>query len=75
MNVTEKRFLTYREAAQLLRCSEKTLYSRVRDGMIRPLCNGRLKLFTIESLMEFLQRGNDTAPQSQQITEDAACVN
>ena len=59
-------FLTYREAAQVLRCSEKTLYNRVKAGKIRPLCNGRLKLFTIESLMEFLQQGNDTVPDGQQ---------
>ena len=58
------RFYTYPEAAQILRCSEKTLYNRVRSGQITPLYNGRLVLFTKECLDEFLQR-NSKAPVKQ----------
>jgi excisionase family DNA binding protein len=48
-------YYTYPEAAQLLRCSEKTLYNRVRNGDIKPLRHGRLVLFTKESLEELLK--------------------
>jgi excisionase family DNA binding protein len=58
MNETkETKYYTYPEAAQLLRCSEKTLYNRVRNGDIQPLRNGRLVLFTDECLEDFLKRG------------------
>lgn len=59
MTVSDPKFLTYPEAADFLRCSEKTLYNRVRDGKIRPFHNGRKVLFTEEMLTEFLQREND----------------
>jgi excisionase family DNA binding protein len=42
-----------------LRCSEKTIYNRVKSGEIKPLHNGKLVLFTKESLEEFLQRGGN----------------
>ena len=53
------RFYTYPEAAKILRCSEKTLYNRIRSGQITPLYNGRLVLFTKECLDEFLQRKSE----------------
>jgi excisionase family DNA binding protein len=53
----ECKYHTYPEAAQLLRCSEKTLYNRVRNGDIQPLRNGRLVLFTDECLENFLKKG------------------
>jgi len=54
-----KHYYTYPEAAQFLRCSEKTIYNRVKNGEIKPLRNGKLVLFTRECLAEFLhkQRG------------------
>jgi len=55
-NLPDIRLYTYPEAAEVLRCSEKTLYNRVRDGQIKPMYNGRLVLFTKECLDEFLQR-------------------
>jgi excisionase family DNA binding protein len=52
----EQKYFTYPEAAQMLRCSEKTLYNRVRNGDIKPLRNGRLVLFTYECLEDFLKK-------------------
>ena len=59
MTETERKpkYYTYPEAAQLLRCSEKTLYNRVRNGDIQPLRNGKLVLFTEECLESFLKKG------------------
>ena len=51
------RYYTYEEASKILRCSEKTLYNRVKSGQVKPLYNGRRVLFTKECLDEFLQRG------------------
>ena len=58
MEKTEQKtkYYTYPEAAQLLRCSEKTLYNRVRNGDIQPLRNGKLVLFTDECIERFLTR-------------------
>jgi excisionase family DNA binding protein len=55
----EPKYYTYPEAAQILRCSEKTLYNRVRNGDIQPLRNGKLVLFTNECIEEFLKRGGN----------------
>jgi len=55
------RYLTYPEVAQLLRCSERTVHNRVRDGEIIPLRNGRRVLFTQQCIDEFLQRSIRTA--------------
>jgi excisionase family DNA binding protein len=55
----EQKYYTYPEAAQILRCSEKTLYNRVRSGDIQPLRNGKLVLFTNECIEEFLKRGGN----------------
>ena len=57
----EPLYYTYREAAQLLRCSEKTLYNRIRSGDIKPLRNGKLVLFTKECLEEFLHKQKEAA--------------
>jgi excisionase family DNA binding protein len=48
------RYLTYAEVAKILRCSERTVHNRVRNGDIKPLRNGRLVLFTQQSIEEFL---------------------
>ena len=50
------RYLTYTEVAKILRCSERTVHNRVRNGEIKPLRNGRLVLFTQQCIEEFLQR-------------------
>jgi len=59
MDDTEQKpkYYTYPEAAQILRCSEKTLYNRVRSGDIQPLRNGKLVLFTDECIENFLKKG------------------
>jgi len=65
MNETkqETKYYTYPEASQILRCSEKTLYNRVRNGDIQPLRNGRLVLFTDECIDKFLKRGQKEGKQ------------
>jgi len=65
MTDTEQKtkYYTYPEAAKILRCSEKTLYNRVRDGEIQPLRNGKLVLFTDESIENFLKRGQQKSKQ------------
>jgi excisionase family DNA binding protein len=54
------KYLTYPEVAKLLRCSEKTVFNRVKNGDIMPLRNGRLVLFTEQCIEEFLQRNKQT---------------
>jgi excisionase family DNA binding protein len=54
------RFYTYPEVAKLLRCSERTVHNRVRNGDIEPLRNGRLVLFTDQCIEEFLRRNKQT---------------
>ena len=68
----ETKYYTYPEAAQLLRCSEKTLYIRVRDGEIIPLRNGRLVLFTEECIESFLKKDckNDKADNWIEVKEE-----
>jgi hypothetical protein len=56
MSILDMRYYIYEEAAKILRCSEKTLYNRVRSEQIKPLYNGRRVLFTMECIEEFLQR-------------------
>ena len=56
----EGRYYTYREVAGIVRCSERTLYSRVKNGEIKPLRNGRRVLFTKACIEEFLQRESKT---------------
>ena len=55
-SLTGMRYLTYIEVAKILRCSERTVHNRVRNGDIVPLRNGRLVLFTEQCIAEFLQR-------------------
>ena len=50
------RYLTYIEVAKILRCSERTIHNRVRNGDIVPHRNGRLVLFTQQCIDEFLNR-------------------
>jgi len=57
MSLQDIRYYTYAEVAKILRCSERTLCNRVKNGDILPLRNGRLVLFTKECLDEFLQKG------------------
>ena len=52
----EKKYLTYKEVATILRCSEKTIYNRVKNGEIKPYRNGRLVLFTEECIRECLKQ-------------------
>ena len=54
--LTDAKLLTYQEVAEFLRCSERTVQTRVKNGEIVPLRNGRLVLFTMESILEFLQQ-------------------
>jgi excisionase family DNA binding protein len=54
--VLEIRYLTYTEVAKILRCSERTVHNRVKNGDIVPLRNGRLILFTRECIEDFLNQ-------------------
>jgi len=65
----QDKFYTYPEVAKLLRCSEKTVYNRVRNGEIHPIYNGRLVLFSMGSIEEFLQRCK--TPTTQPLNTDA----
>jgi excisionase family DNA binding protein len=51
----EKRLYTTKEVAKYLRCSERTVYNRVKEGKIKPIYNGRLVLFTMESIEDYLK--------------------
>ena len=59
-SLTNVRYLTYTEVAKILRCSERTVHNRVKNGEILPLRNGRLILFTRECIDEFLQQSKPT---------------
>ena len=65
----QNKFYTYPEVAEILRCSEKTVYNRVRNGEIHPIYNGRLVLFSMGSIEEFLQRCKP--PNTQPLNTDA----
>jgi len=54
MNLEQGRFYTYHETAGILRCSEKTIYNRVKAGEITPIQNGRLRLFSYEEIRRFV---------------------
>ena len=64
----EVKFYTYPEAAKILRCSEKTIFNRVKTGDLRPLRHGRKVLFTEAILAESLQRESEMTPNGQSIT-------
>jgi len=61
MSEKEIKYYTYKEVAELLRCSERTIYNRVKNGEIKPLRNGRLVLFTKECIEEFLSKQKEVA--------------
>ena len=52
----EKKYLTYKEVAEILRCSEKTIFNRVKSGELHPFRNGRKVLFTWECIEECLKQ-------------------
>ena len=62
--IPEQKYYTYREVAAILRCSEKTVYNRVRSGELRPLRNGHLVLFTEKCIEEFLKQDYETPNKS-----------
>jgi len=68
MNVSVQ-YLTLSETAKILRCSEKTLYNRMKAGEIRPYRNGRRVLFTNQCIQDFLNRSIGMPPTSQSDTE------
>lgn len=59
-SLSEVSYLTYTEVAKILRCSERTVHNRVKNGDILPFRNGRLILFTRECIDEFLQQSKPT---------------
>jgi len=59
-----RKFFTYPEAAEILRCSEKTVFNRVKNGDIVPLRNGRMVLFTMDCLEDYLRRDTPTDLQT-----------
>lgn len=48
---------TYREAAKILRCSEKTLWTLVQARRIRHYKIGSRVLFRLDALAEFMAAG------------------
>jgi excisionase family DNA binding protein len=63
--LSDGRYYTRVETAQILRCSERTLDNRVRNGDIKPLRNGRRVLFTKQCIEEFLKQNVPTpTPQT-----------
>ena len=62
LDFVEGRYYTYHETAQILRCSEKTIYNRVKAGEIIPIQNGRLRLFSYESIKEFVENSMTPKP-------------
>lgn len=52
---------TSRETAEILRCSEKTLYNRVKDGLIQPMRNGRRILFDDDRIKAYLENESPNA--------------
>ena len=65
----DEKLLTYREVADVLRCSERTVQNRVKNGDIKPLYNGRLVLFTKECIDDFLHKNNEQM-DSQQVNSE-----
>ena len=62
--MSDKKLLTYPEVAAMLRCSEKTVYNRVKAGEINPFHNGRLVLFNEKCIEEFLNRHGSKTPNT-----------
>ena len=54
MGLSDVRYYTYPEVAEILRCSEKTIYNRVKAGELQTFRNGRLVLFSGKSIEDFL---------------------
>ena len=54
--MSEVKYFTYFEVAKILRCSERTVYNRVRSGELQPFYNGRKVLFTEDCIREFLEK-------------------
>ena len=52
------RLLTYRQLADLLQCSERTVYNFVQRGAIVPFRCGGLVRFTEETVEEFVKRNS-----------------
>lgn len=52
---------TYREVAAMLRCSERTVYKRVKEGLLRPTHNGRIVLFTDQEIKRFVENNKAEA--------------
>ena len=65
--VSEVKYYTYFEVAKILRCSEKTIYNRVRSGELQPFYNGRKVLFTEDCIREFLEQ---TKPSSRDLQQN-----
>ena len=63
--LSEFKLLTTQDVAGILRCSEKTVYNRVKSGDLLPTYNGRLVRFTEQSVREFLERNR--TPNTQQM--------
>ncbi len=46
--------LTYKDVAKLLRVSERTVWTLVKEGKLKACRIGRLVRFTLESVREYL---------------------
>ncbi len=56
MSGTEVKLLTYREAAELLRVSERKIWGLVNEGTIKAVRIGRQVRIAMADLVEFIER-------------------
>lgn len=70
MSLSEAKYLTYREVAKILRCSERTLQNRVKSGELQSFSNGRLRLFTEEDVKAYMNRNASRTQDSQSETQN-----
>jgi excisionase family DNA binding protein len=57
--LSEMRMFTYRQLAELLQCSEKTIYNFVQRGDLVPFRCGGLVRFPEENVKEFLKNNSE----------------
>lgn len=62
MKNEDLRLFTYQDVAEILECSEKSVFNRVKDGALQPIRIGRLVRFSEKSIEDFLERSKQIEP-------------
>ena len=65
--VSGEKLWTYRQLADLLQCSEKTVYNFVQRGDLVPFRCGGLVRFTGQCVEEFLERNSKVPDKPMEI--------